>query len=193
MDLRQWTGGMPLFPAGAYFVVKGTLTAETLSTSLGPVVRALEPDASLFNVTSMADIVASSVARPRLYATLVGAFALVGAFLAAIGLYGVLTCLVQERTAEIGIRIALGAAPERVVAMVARQGGVLVLAGIALGTAGGLALSRTATSLLFGVRPTDPGTYVMAAAGFAIVAAVAILLPARRAARVDPIAALRCE
>lgn len=193
MDLRQWNGGMPLFPAGAYFVVTGALAPDALSAAVRPIVRDLEPEAALFNVTPMADIVASSVARPRLYATLVGTFALVGALLAAVGLYGVLSYLVQERTAEIGVRIALGAAPAAVVRMIARQGGRLVLGGLVLGTAGGLALSRAATSLLFGVRPTDPGTYVMAAAGFAIVAAIAILVPARRAARVDPIAAIRCE
>lgn len=193
MDLRQWNGGMPLFPAGAYFVVTSALAPDVLSAAVRPIVRDLEPEAALFNVTPMAEIVASSVARPRLYATIVGAFALVGALLAAVGLYGVLSYLVQERTAEIGVRIALGAAPSAVVRMIARQGGRLVLGGLVLGTAGGLALSRAAAALLFGVRPTDPGTYVVAATGFVIVAAIAILLPARRAAHVDPIAAIRCE
>lgn len=193
MDLRQWSGHMPLFPAGAYYVVKSPRPLAGLVPDLRTIVRDLDPDAALFNVTPMADIVASSVARPRLYASLVGGFAVVGAVLAAIGLYGVLAFLVQERTAEIGVRMALGAAPGDVLRMVARQGGTLVAFGLLLGLGGAAALARAASGLLYGVRPLDPGAYVAATAVFAAIAVVAILVPARRASRVDPLQAIRCE
>lgn len=193
LDLRQWNGGMPLFPAGPYFVVNGPLSPAALSAALAPLVRALDGDATLFNVTPLADIVASSVARPRLYATLVSAFAAMGVFLAAVGLYGVLAYVVQSRTGELGVRMALGATRTNVVGMVMRQGGGLVLAGLVLGLAGGLALTRGAATLLYGVQPGAPGVYLLATAVFALVGSMATVLPAWRAARVDPLTAIRRE
>ncbi len=193
IDGRQWSRGMPIFPAGPYFVMKATRPTASLVADLRALVQDLDPEAALFNVMPMATIVASSVARPRLYASLVGAFAVVGAVLAAIGLYGVLAFLVQERTPEIGVRMALGASRADVVRMVARQGGGLVGAGLLLGVVGAVVLARAAAGLLYGIRPLDPATYVIAVVAFAAVAAVAIVVPARRASRVDPLTSLRCE
>lgn len=193
IDLRQWSGGMLLFPAGPYYVMKTTRPVASLVPELRALVHDLDPDAALFNVMPMATIVTSSVARPRLYASFVGAFAVVGAVLAAVGLYGVLAFLVQERTPEIGVRMALGASRADVARMVARQGGGLVGAGLLLGLGGALALARTARGLLYGIRPLDPSTYAIAVVAFAVVAAAAIALPARRASRVDPLSSLRCE
>lgn len=193
IDLRQRSDSSLLFPGGAYYAVKTTRSLASLVPELRTLVRALDGDAALFNVTPMDAIVTSSLARPRLYASLVGGFALIGAVLAAIGVYGVLVFLVQERTAEIGVRMALGATRANVVMMVARQGGGLVAAGLLLGIAGGAALARAAGGLLYGVRPLDPETYVIGVAGFGLIAAAAILVPALRASRIDPLASLRCE
>jgi putative ABC transport system permease protein len=193
IDLRQWSGGMPLFPAGPYYVVKTARPVASLAAEVRAIVHDLDPDAALFNVTPLAAIVESSVSRPRLYASLVGGFAVVGALLAAIGLYGVLAFLVQERTPEIGVRMALGASRGDVMRMVGRQGGGLVAAGLVPGLAGAVMLARAASALLYGVRPLDPSTYAIAIVAFAGVAAAAIAVPARRASRVDPVTSLRCE
>jgi putative ABC transport system permease protein len=193
VDLRQWSAGLPLFPTGAYYVVKTRGNPDAAVPEVRALVRAIDGDAALFNVARMETIVAATVARPRLYATLVGAFAGLGALLAAIGVYGVLACGVRERTAEIGVRMALGASRRDVIGLVLRQGGGPVLAGIVLGVLGAAGLGRSMESLLYGVRPTDPWSFVAAATLFGVVAAMAILLPARRATQVDPMAALRCE
>ena len=191
VDLRQWAGGMPLFPTGAYYVVKAPAAPATLVGDIRRLARALDPQAALFNVAGMDAIVTATVARPRLYAVLLGGFAALGVLLAGIGVYGVLAYLVQERTAEIGVRMALGASPATVLGMVLRQGGALVAAGLAIGAAGAVALGRAAAGLLFGVRPLDPTTFVTAAGLFAVVGLAAIAVPARRASRLDPLAALR--
>lgn len=120
----------------------------------------------------MDTIVGSSVARPRLYASLGGLFAVVGALLAAIGLYGVLSFVVQERAAEVGVRLALGATRSDILRMVAREGGALVAVGLVAGSAGALALARAVETLLYGVAPSDPRVFVAAAVLFAAVASV---------------------
>ena len=193
VDLRQWQRGMPIFPAGAYYVIRGQATSAAMAPELTRLVRTVEPEAIVFNVTPMDTIVGSSVARPRLYASLVGLFAVIGALLAAIGLYGVLSFVVHERTAEIGIRLALGATRGDIVRMVAREGGALVAGGVVAGSAGALALARGVETLLYGVAPNDPRVFVAAAGLFGVIAGVAILVPARRAMRADPLQAIRCE
>ena len=193
IDLRQWTPGMPLFPVGAYYLVKTRVPESSFARELRAAVSALEPEASIVNVAPLGTIVRETIARPRLYAVLIGGLAALGVLLAAIGVYGVLAYLVQARTAEFGVRLALGASPRQLLGLVVRQGGALVGLGLALGTVGALALSRLLTSLLTGVTPRDPGVYVMAAVVFAVVTAIAVLLPARRATRIDPLAAIRSE
>lgn len=192
-DLRQWQRGLPLFPAGAYYVLKGRGAQASLAPELSRVVRALEPEGVVFNVTPMATIVASSMARPRLYASVVGAFAVLGALLASVGLYGVLSFLVHERTGEIGVRLALGATRNDILRMVMGEAGRLVIAGLVVGTAGALALARMADALLYGVTGTDPRPFAVAAVLFLAVSALAIVVPARRAMRSDPLVAIRCE
>lgn len=122
-----------------------------------------------------------------------GAFGLLALVLAAVGLYGVVSYGVEERRHELGVRLALGAQPGQVRRLVVWQGMTLTLTGLAIGTAGALALSRLVTHLLYGVTPTDPITFAGVCAMFAAVAALASLIPAGRAARVDPIVALRTE
>ena len=138
-------------------------------------------------------LVASSVARPRFYAVLLGVFAGVAGLLAAIGIYGVLAYAVVERTREIGIRMALGAQRSSVLALVLRQGAILTTVGIALGLAGAAAATRVLQSMLFGVAPLDATTFVAVSLMFGAVATLASYVPARRATRVDPMVALRNE
>ena len=122
-----------------------------------------------------------------------GLFAGLGLVLAAVGLYGVLAFLVGERTVEIGVRMALGAEPGQVVGLVVRQGLGMTAAGVVVGLATALLAAHSLRSLLFGVSPLDPLTLAAACAALAIVGAAACYLPARRAARVDPMVALRAE
>ena len=124
---------------------------------------------------------------------LITAFAAVAVALAAIGVYGVLAYLVSQRTQEIGVRLAIGATAGNVVGLFVREGAALTLAGVSCGLAGALAVTRVLATMLFGVTATDPATFVTVAAGLALIAMVASYVPARRAARVDPMVALRNE
>ena len=157
------------------------------------IVQQLDPQATVFYVAPMEQVVASTISRPRLYAVLLGIFAAVGLGLAVIGIYGVMAYSVAQRTREIGIRVALGARRAQVIALVVKQGALLTAVGIAAGLAGAAMLSRYLEGLLFGVTPLDPATFVAAAALFALVALVAAYGPTRRATGVDPLVALRAE
>jgi putative ABC transport system permease protein len=141
----------------------------------------------------MTDAVSESVAQPRFYAILLGSFAGIALLIAALGIYGVISYAVSQRTRELGIRIALGAQRERVVRLVIGQGLTLTLLGIVLGVAGAVVLTRLISSLLFGVAAADPLTFISVAVLFVLVACLASYLPARRAAGVDPIIAMRAE
>lgn len=194
VDLRQWVpGGTPLFPAGAYFVAATRASPDEVVPEVRALVKSLDPEGALFNVASMDAIVSSAVTQPRLFAALMTTFATIGALMAAMGIYGVLAFLVHERRQEFGVRMALGAARRDVLALVLRQGAILVAVGLGLGTAGAFALSRSIESLLYGVSARDPQAFVLAAALFAAVAAVAMWVPAHRATRVDPLEVMRCE
>ncbi len=137
--------------------------------------------------------VQESLMRERLMATLSGFFGFLAAVLAVVGLYGVISYMVARRRGEIGIRIALGASRREIVKLVAREAGFLIGAGLIVGTALAAATARFASSLLYGLKPTDPATIAAAIAGLAVVAAAASILPAMRAARVQPMTALREE
>jgi predicted permease len=151
----------------------------------------LDRDVPMSSVRSMPQIAAIAVAQPRLYLALIASFAGTAVLLAAIGLYGVLSYAVGQRTREIGIRLALGARRGEVLRMVMAHAGRLSIAGIALGLVAAVLASRVLRSQLFEVAPTDVITYVAVAAALLIVSLVASFLPARRAARIDPLAALR--
>jgi len=141
----------------------------------------------------MDDIVSDSVAQPRFRAALLGVFAASALQLAALGIYGVVSYSVWQRTQEIGIRIALGAQRGTVLRMVLRQGLKLTIVGVLIGLSGSLALRQVIVSLLFGVSATEPATFVSVSLLLTAVAATASLVPARRAANVDPMVALRFE
>ena len=153
----------------------------------------IDRDVPLDNVMTMEARLSASVAGPRFYAMLLGLFALVALVLAAVGIYGVLSYNVSQRHREIGVRMALGAAGRDILALVLRQGLALTLVGALIGLAGAFATTRFLTTLLFGISPTDPITYVAISALLTAVAFFACWIPARRAIRVDPMTALRYE
>jgi putative ABC transport system permease protein len=141
----------------------------------------------------MDQLLANSVAQPRLNLTLLVSFAAIALVLAAVGIYGVMAYTVTQRTHEIGIRMAMGAQSEDVLKQVLREGAQLAAVGLALGLVGSLAASRLIATLLFGVKPTDPLTLGSVVVILAIVALAACYIPARRATRVDPLTALRYQ
>jgi ABC-type antimicrobial peptide transport system permease subunit len=156
-------------------------------------IAALDPHLATFNVETMEEHVRKAFLLPRLSATLLTIFGAAGLSLAAVGLYGVMSYAVRRRTREFGIRMALGAEAGGVLRMVLRQGLGLAAAGLGIGLALALAGGRFAASLLYGVESTDLFTFLAVPAVLFAVAAVAVIVPARRAARVAVVAALRCE
>ena len=156
-------------------------------------VREVAPQAQLISVRRMSDVVDESLVQERFIAQTASAFSLFGLLLACVGLYGVMSYTVTQRTNEIGIRMALGAERRHVVRLVMREVGLLMALGIGAGLGVALAVTRLATlfTLLFDLAPTDPATIALATLLLAGVAALAGYLPARRASRVDPLVALR--
>src|SRR6185436_19369470 len=156
-------------------------------------VRELDPDLPLTRVMPMTDVVARSVWQQRLYTALFGVFAAVALILATVGIYGVMSYAVSQRTREIGLRMALGAQPTDVLKMVVGHGAMVTAIGVGVGLAAAVGLTRLMSTLLFGVTATDPITFVFVSLLLAGVALGACFVPARRAAKVDPMIALRYE
>jgi putative ABC transport system permease protein len=155
--------------------------------------RAMDPGMPMFEVETLATQIAASLQRERLLATLSSGFGLLALLLSCLGLYGIMSYTVARRTNEIGVRMALGADRRDVLWLALRDALRLVLIGAALGVPAALAASRLIASQLFGISAADPGAVVAATLALLVVAAVAGYLPARRATRVDPLVALRCE
>ena len=164
-----------------------------LSAAIRRELRALDQNLPLGELTPLESVVRESVAQPRFFTALLGLFAAVALALAAIGIFGVMSYAVAQRTREIGVRVALGARPREVVRMIVRRALALAAAGVVLGLIGAAALTRVMESLLFGVRPTDPLAFAAAVLVLTATAGLASYVPARRAAAVDPIVALRAE
>jgi putative ABC transport system permease protein len=181
-------------PSGPLNLVVRTEAAPlpAVAGALKDAVRRLDP-ALPFEMTTMTELVARSAAPSRFRALLVGGFAAVAILLASIGVYGVVAGLVTERRREFGIRMTLGAGLPDVIRLVLREGARLAAIGLGLGLAGGLALSRSLTALLFAVRPFDPVTVAVVAAVVGVAMLAATLGPAWRAARLDPATTLRDE
>jgi putative ABC transport system permease protein len=154
---------------------------------------AVDKETPIYQVITLKEQLGQSIAQDRFNTLLLGIFSGVALLLAAIGLYSVMSYAVAQRTSEIGIRVAMGANPRSVYTMVMRQGWALILAGIVVGWVASLLLTRTIEGVLFGVRPTDPVTFGLALAALTLTASLACWIPARRATKVDPIVALRCQ
>jgi len=172
-------------------VVRSTADPSTVMAAIRAQIRELDRDLPLSDLRQLKELVAASVSRPRFYTTILGVFASIALILAAVGIYGVISYAVSLRTRELGIRIALGATGRQVSGLVLQQGVGLAIAGVAVGGAGAYWLTRLLSKLLFGVSATDPLTFVGVAALLTAIAAIASFVPARRAAKVDPLLAMR--
>jgi putative ABC transport system permease protein len=179
--------------SGFSLLVKTDSSAGTAASGMRAAMAAANPEIPLYQVRAADDIVAERSAQRRLGAQLISVFAAVALLLAAVGIYGVMSYAVAQRTQEIGIRMALGAGEESILQMVLRNGALLALAGVAIGLALAFFLARLISTLLFQTSTTDPPTFSLVPLLLLAVALVACWLPARRAARVDPMVALRYE
>ncbi|HEV3141796.1 MAG TPA: FtsX-like permease family protein, partial [Vicinamibacterales bacterium] len=166
---------------------------ETLTAVVKDVARTVDRSVPMLRINTMDAILARAVAGPRVYATLLGSFAALALALAAIGLYGLVSYTVAQRTHEMGIRLALGAAKGELVRLVLARGLALAGIGAAIGLAGAMGTTRLLAGVTAGVKPSDPLTFMMVTIVLLAAAAIASYIPARRAARVDPMAALRTE
>ena len=174
-------------------VVRSTLPLREIEKMVRAEAAALDKELPTFNVRTMEQAISTSVAPRRFIMMLIGLFAALALMLTAVGIYGVVSFSVSQQTREIGIRIALGAPRRTVLGHVLRQGTVVALVGIAIGLAGSFGLTRLIANQLFGVSATDPTTFVIVATLLMLVTLTACYLPARRATKVDPMAALRHE
>jgi putative ABC transport system permease protein len=180
-------------PFGPVVVIRTTSDPKRLISIARAKVRELDRNVPISNVNTMEELVAQSVAQRRFGMFLLGIFALLALTLAAIGIYGVVSYSVTQRTQEIGVRMALGASTTDVLKMVLRKGMSLALIGVGVGLAGAFGLTRLMSRLLFEVTPTDVTTFTLVSVGLMVVALLACYLPARRAMKVDPLEALRYE
>jgi len=205
-DIRHWRmnriGGHNVYAPHAVFGgrfrflrvgVKSSMEPAALADAMRAAVWAIDPDLPVREILPLEQTVASAIAQPRFLSMLLSTFATLAILLAAGGIYGSMLYSVGQRNREVGIRMALGARAGNVTAMILRSGLRLTVIGIALGIAGALALSRTVESMLFGIEPTDPLTFVAVSVLLGAVALAACYLPARKAAKSDPIEALRAQ
>ena len=185
---------VPMFQSGqlsSNWLIRTTVDPVTMARQVREAVYSIDPNQPIDHFRTLAEVRSATLDSPRLTATLLGMFALLALVITAAGIAGVIAFSVNQRTQEFGVRMALGAPRATVLAMVLRQGLRLVLAGLAIGMAGAIVLTRVMTTLLFGVEPTDALTFLAVSMVLVAVAAAACLIPARRAASVDPMVALR--
>jgi putative ABC transport system permease protein len=180
-------------PGGLIWMVRSVIPPERLADQIRAAVAEMDPLLPLADVRTMAEYVNEARAPTRFALILIGVFSVVALVLAAVGLYGVISYVVRQRTAEIGVRIAFGAESGKILGLVLRQGLTLTAMGLAVGLVAAFWVTRFMESLLVGIAPSDPVTFAGIAVLFVAIATAACLVPARRAARVDPVVALREE
>ncbi len=171
--------------------VRSSSSPQALGNAIRNIVADIDPNEAVLSATALETVVSESVAQPRLYSQVLGFFAAIALALAALGIYGVVSYSVTQRTQELGVRMALGATRGKILFLVLGQSLITILIGVVLGTCGALALSEVLRSLLFEIRPHDPVTIFFAALLLSIIAMIAAYVPARRASRIDPSNALR--
>ncbi len=193
MPLLVYLPELQVYDGRATLVARTSADPAALIPAIRDEVAGLDKDLSLYSVKTMSDQIDSTLWQQRTAAGLIGMFGLLALALAAIGIFGVIAHWVAQRTREIGIRMALGADARDVMRMILRQGLVLALTGVAAGLAGAFVLTRLMSSLLYGVSATDPITFLLSSIVLIGVALGAGFVPARRATKVDPMVALRCE
>jgi ABC-type antimicrobial peptide transport system permease subunit len=176
-----------------HFAVRTSGKPEAFTSTVRSLVRELDPNLPLINVQTQEAVIDDQLRRERLFANLSAGFGAIALLLACVGIYGVVAYSVARRTAEIGIRVAMGARYGDIVRLALRRTMILVAAGTAIGVAGALAVTKFLGSMLYNVEPRDPVTFAAGAVLLLLTAFVAGYLPARRAARIDPMTALRCE
>ncbi|HEY2460745.1 MAG TPA: ABC transporter permease [Candidatus Acidoferrum sp.] len=193
--ISEYYAPMAQLPSGQSpsFVVRTTADPGQMASVMKDAIWSVDKNAPITSVRTMDQIVAESVAEPRFRTLLLGAFGALGLVLAMIGVYGVISYAVSQRSREIGIRMALGASPQNVLRALLREGLVLARLGVLAGVGGALALTKFLQNQLFEVMPTDPYTFISVAILLPLVALLACYVPARRAMRVDPLVALRYE
>jgi putative ABC transport system permease protein len=204
-DARQWGLDRPPDPeiyfsfaqqaaeAETTFVVRTTSDPASLAGLVRQAVREVNREAPVSKVRTMMEVLADSTAQRRFDTILMTLFAAVALIMAAVGIYGVMSYAVTQRTQEVGIRMALGAQPRDVLKLILKNGMVLALIGVGIGLPGAFALTRLLTGLLFGVSPTDAKTFLAVSSGLILITLLACYIPARRATKVDPLVALRYE
>jgi len=198
VDVRQFPPSpaalrLPLLPNTLYYAMRSATTTAPAAADIRALVRHVDPHTAIDNFATMQQLVSNAIARRRLFAVLLGVFAVVAATLAAVGIYGVMAYTVTRRTREIGIRMALGASRRQVMSLVLGQTLTLTAVGIVLGLAGAAGVTQYLGSLLFGVSPLDARTFAAVALVLGSIATLAASVPARRAMRVEPLIALHEE
>jgi putative ABC transport system permease protein len=187
------TDGQFTFGAANQWILRTGGNPSALGPSIRAAIRDINPRYVVNNLRTMDVLVGRARAPTRFALACIGVFAIIAAFLAGIGLYGVLSTLVRQRTAEIGVRMAFGASSASILKLIAGQGMKLSALGIGLGLLTAFAITRVMSTMLVGVSPTDPLTFAAIVVFFLAVAALACWIPSRRAARLDPVRALRDE
>src|SRR5262245_40890277 len=177
----------------SYLMIRASVPPETLVQSVRGAVASVNSTLQPVSFLSMEQLVSDSVARPRFNTVLLAAFAALALALAAVGIYGVIAYSVTQRTQEIGVRVALGARSGNVVSLVLKQGMTPVFIGALIGLGAAWGLTRLISGLLFEVSASDPATFAVVVSLLMMIALLACYIPARRATKVDPIVALRCE
>lgn len=193
VPVGQWNLATRGVPTGLRILARASGPPGDFVEPIRAVVGRLDPSLAISEVRTGRELMDAAVTQPRLMMLLMSVFGGIALTLALVGVYGVVSYAVGTRTREIGVRIALGAMQDQVVGLMLRRGAVMVGVGLAVGTAAALALSRYLESLLYGIEPTDPLTFVAVLVGFAAVATAATWIPSRRAAQVDPVRVLKSE